>query len=302
MTADKQQKPSEGAFATSRKRNEGYLSTEFVTRPLAYPVALLARRLGMTPNAVTLLGGILWVVSVPVFALGGMFMGQGEEGAGWALWLVGAALWPVGVILDVADGSLARMTGTSSVPGHFLDFVFHMIFSPMFLAGIGMGLFLATGAPFYLVLGLLSICGNWGPSYAAKQNIVCDHVYKGELQPESMTDDERALLFLSRIAPKSPGGANGKCRRLPPLSQLAQEALFFPGQFTVFFVATVADFILWRRGDTSGFPCLRLVFCVVGVLAVTRVPFRVLREYRSLRSCAHVFDPGGEPESRDDDA
>lgn len=275
------------SYKRSTKRNEFFLSTRFLTRPLAYPVALLAERIGLSPNAVTVVGGMLWVASVPLFVMGGRYLGTASPRRGWALLLAGACLWPAGVILDVADGSLARMTGKSSSAGYYLDFVFHMIFSPMFLAGIGASLYLSTGHVMHLVVGLLSICANWGPSYAAKDHVICEAMATRTLRPEKMSRAERADLLLNRIDASTLSGAtaSGRWQRL---WSFGQEALFFPGQFSLFWLATVLDALLWHAGIRT-LPALQALFLLVALLAIVRVPFRIRREFLGLRKREALF-------------
>ncbi len=55
----------------ARKQREFFLLTRYVTRPLAYPIAVACVRLGITPNQVTLAGGGLWMLSLPLTILAG---------------------------------------------------------------------------------------------------------------------------------------------------------------------------------------------------------------------------------------
>lgn len=278
-------------YEKSKKPDEFFLITQLAARRIAYPVALAARWLGLSPNAVTICGGLTWVISIPVTVFGGYLYGLGQYDGAWGLLLLAAFLWNAGFVLDVADGSLARMNGTSSASGYYLDFVFHMIFNPMFLAAIGAALHLATGHLVYLVLGLLSICANWGASYAAKNHVVCEAVAKGMLHPDKMTVHERKGLFLNCLdAQKTAGQSIGGLRLV---RYLVQELLLFPGQFTSFGVAAVVDFILWLNGQT-GLPCMRSLFLVVSAIAIMRVPFRVKREFRSMCGHDHMFDSSGD--------
>lgn len=99
------QKTSKGAPAYSR----------YVNRAAGRRLAALAYKLGLSPSQVTLLSGaftftgiICLAVLRPTFALGV---------------LVTACLL-FGYALDSADGQLARLTGTSSLAGEWLD---HMV-------------------------------------------------------------------------------------------------------------------------------------------------------------------------------
>ncbi|GAC1323281.1 MAG: CDP-alcohol phosphatidyltransferase family protein [Chloroflexota bacterium] len=79
------------------------------SRTVALAPALLLGRLGLTPNALTIIGSVL-TGSVGVLAAQGWFIA-----AGVCLWLFAAT--------DTLDGALARATGRVSVFGAFLDSV-----------------------------------------------------------------------------------------------------------------------------------------------------------------------------------
>ena len=99
-------------YDASKKSDECFLITRYVSRWLSYPVALFFRKLGFTANAVTILGGSCWVASIPVFMWSGWLLRNGDAGRALLALAATAVLWNLGYILDVADGSLARMNGT----------------------------------------------------------------------------------------------------------------------------------------------------------------------------------------------
>lgn len=79
-------------------------------RPIGYVWALICRRLGIVPNAVT-------IVAIILGTAGGILLGFGT---------LSLTLWAIALIvlansLDSADGQLARMTGQYSRLGRFLD-------------------------------------------------------------------------------------------------------------------------------------------------------------------------------------
>jgi len=79
-------------------------------RGIAQPVALAMGRVGLTPNALTLIGFGGTVVAAVAAALGA--------------WTLAAILVLVFGIFDMFDGTLARATGTASRLGAFMDSVF----------------------------------------------------------------------------------------------------------------------------------------------------------------------------------
>lgn len=79
-------------------------------RKLAYPVAVACARMGMHPNAVSILGCLLGV------SAGWFFQYQALDQVVW-----GVVLLVICTIVDNADGMVARMTGKSSDFGYVLD-------------------------------------------------------------------------------------------------------------------------------------------------------------------------------------
>jgi CDP-diacylglycerol--glycerol-3-phosphate 3-phosphatidyltransferase len=74
------------------------------------PIALALGRLGLTPDALTLLGFAITVVGAGLVAVG--------------QWTLGGIVVFAGGIFDMFDGTLARATGRESRLGAFLDSVF----------------------------------------------------------------------------------------------------------------------------------------------------------------------------------
>ncbi len=92
-----------------------------VAKPLAHsPV---------TPNHLTTARLLAGVVAAAMFAIGEEYWSQ-----------VGAGLFVLSMILDRADGDLARMTGKTSPFGHTYDLVADTLCNALAFAGIGLGL------------------------------------------------------------------------------------------------------------------------------------------------------------------
>lgn len=79
-------------------------------RQLLTPVAVLLGRLGLSPNALTVIGFLIAVVAAVA--------------AGAQAWLAAGVLVVVGGVFDLFDGALARATGRVSRLGAFLDSTF----------------------------------------------------------------------------------------------------------------------------------------------------------------------------------
>ena len=87
------------------------------------PGARLFRSVGFTPNAITLLGFGICVVSGYLVA------------SGWLMW--GGAVFLAGGILDLMDGALARLNGQESPFGALLDSVFDRLGEAALFVGMG---------------------------------------------------------------------------------------------------------------------------------------------------------------------
>jgi phosphatidylglycerophosphate synthase len=94
-------------------------------RGMAIPIALAFGRLGLTPNALTVIGfGIAVVAAV---------------GASQGAWALAAFLVIFGGVFDLFDGALARATNRVSRVGAFLDSVFDRAGESILFIGIGIG-------------------------------------------------------------------------------------------------------------------------------------------------------------------
>lgn len=101
--------------------------------------------LGLTPNTVTAFSALLSLSALAVIAVAPATVG---------LAILAAVLLLAGYALDSADGQLARLTGTGSVAGEWLDHVVDAARLPLFHLAIAIHFFLA-GEPLWLVFAAL---------------------------------------------------------------------------------------------------------------------------------------------------
>ena len=120
-------------------------------RGLATPIATALGRLGLTPNALTIIGFL------------------GTCAAAWAaasqLWLLAGVLVLAFGIFDLFDGTLARATGRASKLGAFLDSTFDRAGEAIVYLGIAAGL-LAFGFDAGAVLAAAAMAAAFMVSYA----------------------------------------------------------------------------------------------------------------------------------------
>lgn len=102
------------------------LLTRYVYPPLVWPLVRLCVRLGIHPNAVTLLSIALTIAAVPLFARGDFLLG----------FLCAYAM----SVLDSVDGKLARLTLTDSPIGNVMDHGTDLLHPPFWYFAFAWGL------------------------------------------------------------------------------------------------------------------------------------------------------------------
>ena len=109
------------------RADDGFYST-FVLRKLSRKVSMFAVKRGWTPNQITATSLILALFVSGFFATGW-----------WPLMIVGAIGVQVSIIIDCADGEVARFTGVSSQFGAWLDAATDRIKEYALYAGLAFG-------------------------------------------------------------------------------------------------------------------------------------------------------------------
>ena len=118
--------------------------TVFLVDPLAGRlVVTTANRTSITPNQITWGAFVLGLGSAWCFLR-----------AEWSWLVAGAALYHLSFILDCMDGKIARLKGTGTHLGGWLDYVFDRIRVLACTAALMWGQYRATGQDVYLVLGI----------------------------------------------------------------------------------------------------------------------------------------------------
>jgi phosphatidylglycerophosphate synthase len=107
--------------------NDEHLFGRLYMRKLSPRATWLFARLGVAPNTVTAGFIACGVAAGVVVAFGGL-----------ATAIVAAALVQLGLLLDCADGELARLTKRTSVGGIYLDRIGHYLCDAAFIIGLGL--------------------------------------------------------------------------------------------------------------------------------------------------------------------
>lgn len=130
----------------ANRLDDGFYST-FVVRRLSKPLTRLALRLGLSPNAVTLVSFAVGLAAAGAFALGHR----------WAL-LAGAILLQASLVIDCVDGEVARATRRFSALGAWLDASTDRVKEYLAYAGLAIGAAAVAGIdiwPLALVMVVL---------------------------------------------------------------------------------------------------------------------------------------------------
>ncbi|OLT26727.1 CDP-alcohol phosphatidyltransferase [Nocardiopsis sp. CNR-923] len=121
--------------------------TVFLVDPLAGRLVVwTANRTNITPNQLTLGAGVLGLLSAVCFAAP-VWTGS----TGWVWLLLGALLFHLSFVLDCMDGKIARLKGTGSVFGSWVDFVFDRVRFFGCVMALLVGQWAVTGSAAYLI-------------------------------------------------------------------------------------------------------------------------------------------------------
>ncbi|MBD3221198.1 CDP-alcohol phosphatidyltransferase family protein [bacterium] len=135
------------------------------------PVILTLDRWGFTPLAVSITGLAITLLSAYIVAKGNL--------------IVGAIVFLIGSAFDMLDGGLARLQGTTSARGAFLDSVLDRFGEAAFLCGVAV--WFMNRLPNYwdiaVLLILITLFGSLATSYVrARAEGVGETCYVGVLQ------------------------------------------------------------------------------------------------------------------------
>ncbi|MEW9546843.1 CDP-alcohol phosphatidyltransferase family protein [Nonomuraea sp. NPDC050783] len=123
----------------TRKRRDSWWTVYFVD-PVACRVAIfVANRTRITPNGLTVLSLVLGAASAACFAMNHL--------------VAGAVVFYLSFMIDCVDGKIARLKGTGTPFGLWLDYVGDRIRVVLCAGGLAYGQYTLTGEVGYVVLG-----------------------------------------------------------------------------------------------------------------------------------------------------
>lgn len=203
------------ASLSPEKRQSDGPWTRLVLRPLSYPGAWLFLRLGFSPNAVTYLSAALCVAGFVCLAAGGAM-------AAW----IGFAFFFVFGILDCVDGNMARVLGTASPWGEWVDALGGYTAYAAILLGLGVAADASVGAVLPGTgLVLPWPAGGWTlvGGIAAAANLLMRAVFQNYRVVKGASDERTGIGGEKRLSETI--GITGL---LVPLSALAYGFGFLP--------------------------------------------------------------------------
>jgi phosphatidylglycerophosphate synthase len=139
-------------YSSLKGEFEGFVDRYF-NRKVSRWFTRLFLALGLSPNSITALAGLIGLVAAAGFGLGTYSAG-----------VVAAVLFQLAAVIDCCDGEVARLTFTESPFGAWLDLVLDNIVHMAIFAGIAVGLYTTKigqddeWVP--LALGVAAVVGN----------------------------------------------------------------------------------------------------------------------------------------------
>ncbi len=102
----------------------------------------------VTPNHLTTLRLLTALAACAAFAAGRYY---------WDVW--GGVFWTISTFLDRADGELARVSGRTSIRGHYYDYAVDVLAQALFFFAIGFGQRNSSLGNFAIIAGLVAGTG-----------------------------------------------------------------------------------------------------------------------------------------------
>jgi len=159
------------------------MSADTLIHLIVRPAVRAVARTPITPNHITTLRLVTGIAAAAAFAVGGGF---------WPA--IGGLVFVVSMLLDRADGELARQTGQSSPGGYWYDIISDGASNVLAMLGIGIGLWGSWGmvGPVLGAIAGLGIGALFWQLFALK--LAQPQGY--ELRPGIIIDPDDALILV----------------------------------------------------------------------------------------------------------
>jgi phosphatidylglycerophosphate synthase len=188
----------------TRKRRDSWW-TVFLVDPVACRLTLfVANHTAITPNGLTRLSLILGMVSAVCFGFGQL--------------VAGALVFYVSFAVDCMDGKIARLKGTGTAFGLWLDYVGDRVRVVCCAAGLAFGQYVTTGDVAYILLGAgVAVLDLFRYVNAPQMKRVREVVKENRLEQLAADAESAALTGLpeSRESPESLKNREGLDQEIP---------------------------------------------------------------------------------------
>jgi len=155
MADERDRKPAEQRLLKGLiKGSDGFVSRYFA-RPISISLSRRLAPLGVTPNQMTIVSGLIGLTAAPFFL-----------SSSPAMQVIGGLLFVTHSVLDGCDGELARLTFRESRLGGLLDFFSDNLVHVAIFAFMAIGWSLAESASWPLILGASAVLGTAGSAGA----------------------------------------------------------------------------------------------------------------------------------------
>lgn len=151
--------------------------TRWVNRRLARAIAAGAASLGWGPNAVTFISAGLSAAGLAVLI---------AAGPSWWSALGTAVLLAAGYVFDSADGQVARLTGTSSPAGEWLDHVVDAIRTPAIHLSVSATVLLHLPQDYWW-LAVVAACFSLLSTGQFMSQILAEQLVRNSGEPDAVT-------------------------------------------------------------------------------------------------------------------
>lgn len=263
----------------SRRRNEHefFLNTLYGSVISPY-FTVICLRLGLSPDQVTIVGGAFGAFGVALLFLP----------LGW--WSVVAVVaLQLGYVLDFADGQVARLTGTSSRAGAYLDWLTHFYIPVAAVLALAASVAWSTGFYPLLVMGMLAALELAAFAFSCREHVL---VALARQDPSTATtaafhaalaDDARPGDVLDApVGPARPmefsgisGRQHGRTWR-----SIVGEVLIYPGAIHLLSLGVLVDLVVGSVAPSvgAGLPPVRaLLLGAWGLLLFVHAPMAIRR-------------------------
>lgn len=151
-------KAEDTLFLNIRKSERGWMSRS-INRRISITISRFLIRTPLTPNIISVIVGIIGLLSGVFYALGHV--------------ILGGIFIEISSILDGCDGEVAKIKLMESKLGQWVDTIVDQLSYMAFMIGVPLGYLLSTGKTISLVLGginvgLYMLCVLWGIYFLSK--------------------------------------------------------------------------------------------------------------------------------------